>query len=261
MERQENISTPSLCDAHAHLARCVSNPLNLHLDSLLPRLKEQEVCRILSNATRPQDWEDTLSLTSPEDGIFCAIGVHPFFCEDWNPKAEQRLRELIASNEGRRIAAIGEIGLDGVCGDEALQRQKPVFARQLEIALEYGMPICLHLRKAWPLFWEVLKEKRITTLRGCCHNFTGSPEVARTLLNLGLHLSFGKTVSNPAARNCRRTALMMLPERILTETDCPDMGESPADAEIPLKAIAELRSIPVETLAKQVLENFRQLFG
>ena len=193
--------------------------------------------------------------------MFCAIGVHPFFCNDWTPEAEQRLRELIASAGSRRIAAVGEIGLDGVSDADALQRQKLAFVRQLEIAQVHGLPVCLHIRRAWPLFWEILKEKRITNLRGCCHNFTGSPEVARTLLNLGLHLSFGKTVSNPAARNCRQTAMMMPPERILTETDCPDMGDSPADADIPLKAIAELRNIHLETLAKQVLDNFRQLFG
>lgn len=261
MERQENISAPCLCDAHAHLARCASNPPHLHLDSLLPRLKVHGVCRVLSNATRPQDWDDTLRLSSPEDGVFCAIGVHPFFCDDWTHEAEQRLRELIASAGSRRIAAIGEIGLDGVSGADALQRQKPVFARQLEIALAHGLPVCLHIRKAWPLFWEILKEKRITTLRGCCHNFTGSPEVARALLNLGLHLSYGKTVSNPAAKNCRQAAMMTPPERILTETDCPDMGESPADSNIPLKSIAELRNIPLKTLATQVLDNFQQLFG
>ena len=244
---------PCLCDAHAHLA---SPQLLPSLSTLLPRLEADGVQRILTNATRPGDWDDTLRLVE-RDRILAAIGVHPFFCDEWNPSAEERLLTLAQT---KNVAAIGEIGLDGAKGDVALQRQLPVFRRQLEIAVEHSLPVNLHLVKAWPYFWNVIKELKITKLRGCVHSFTASMEIAQALMKLGLHLSYGKYVRNPQALNCRITARTIPLDRILTETDCPDMDATPGDASSTLTTISLLRELPEDVMSGIILNNFRAAF-
>ena len=242
-------------DAHAHLA----DPKFLRrLDSVIADAAVHGVTAIVSNAATRRDW-DALPLLGRQPGVRCAVGIHPFFRHEWTPEARDELLRLLDETP-RTVAAIGEIGLDGMHEPGSMPEQRRVLAEQLEIARAKGVPVCLHLRKAWQPFFELLRELRIDALSGYCHNMTASPEIARRLLDLGLHLSFGAAVANPLCRHARQSAALVPLSRLLTETDAPDRADSPAAARIALRALAEIRGMPEETLADLVADNVRRLF-
>ena len=218
---------------------------------MLARSRDHGVVAILSNATRPNDWDATLNAAKHEM-VHAALGVHPFYANEWNDSAQATLIKHI---EAGNVAAIGEIGLDGFPQyAQSMEAQLCAFKEQLQLARQYNLPVCLHLRKAWSAFFATIKRLGISCLKGYCHNFTGSAEIARSLLSLGLHISFGSSIAN--ARRAREAVAAIPLDRFLTETDCPDMAPSPEHAVIPLQTIAEIKKLPIETVASAIEKNF-----
>ena len=237
----------SIIDAHAHLA-------SLDVEETLARSHDGGVVAILSNATRPNDWNATLNAAKHEM-VHAALGVHPFFADEWSDAAQARLIQHI---EAGNVAAIGEIGLDGFPQyAQNMEAQLCTFEAQLKLAQQYNLPVCLHLRKAWSAFFATIKRLGISCLKGYCHNFTGSVEIARSLLSLDLHVSLGSSIVN--AKHASEAVAEIPLDRLLTETDCPDMAPSPEHALTPLNAIAEIKGLPTETIATIIEQNFRSL--
>jgi TatD DNase family protein len=82
-------------------------------------------------------------------------------------------------------------------------------------------------------------------------------------------VSFCGPITYPNARRIRAAAAYVPLDRILTETDCPDLPCRAADGgpSLPhhvryvLEAIAEIKHLPLPAVAEQVEANFRHLLG
>ena len=150
-----------------------------------------------------------------------------------------------------------------------LYKQKEILAAQLVVAKRQHRFVSLHNRRTWSDFFEVLKELRITKLHGICHHFTGSPEIARKLLDLGLYLSFCGPVTYPDARRIHAAAIFAPSDRILSETDCPDLPPLPCKGQLScpwhvqyvVETLAELRHTTIPLLAEQIERNWHSLFS
>ncbi len=246
-----------LCDAHAHLADARLFPAH---PALLQECRTCGIMRILVNAAQPAEWDNLIVLTQQE-GVLGALGAHPFWPELWDDAAERTLLAHLREPSLRgRIVAIGEIGLDFWNGRGNARAQIDVLARQLQIAQEFRLPICLHNRKSWEDFFGIIRDFGWNELRGYCHNFTAGTEIARRVLDLGLHLSFGSALLNPEAKKARASAAYAPAERLLTETDCPDLLPSPTHVSDVLASLAQLRNLSPDSLASQILLNFSSLF-
>ena len=125
----------------------------------------------------------------------------------------------------------------------------------------------LHARKALQEVTQLLKN--VGGLRGVVHSFSGSPEQARQLWELGFHLGIGGVATYPRARRLRRIVADMPVEWLLLETDSPDQPlcghqgqrNEPARVADVLACVAELRQQDPQDLAEQVTANTRRLFG
>jgi TatD DNase family protein len=232
----------------------------------LIRFREAGGQGVLAAAARTVEWSRIASLTELA-GVWGALGLHPFFVAEWGGDAMvEELASRIAACP--RLRAVGEIGLDFQHGRENADLQEEVFAAQLEVAVRLGLPVVLHNRKSWREAFGIL-DAFDGAVRGVCHNFTGSPELAREILRRGLHISFAGPVSYPNARRAHAAARYVPSDRILTETDTPDLPpwprpraqSVPADVQRVLAAVAGLRGEPVDTLAMDVARNFERLFG
>jgi TatD DNase family protein len=101
------------------------------------------------------------------------------------------------------------------------------------------------------------------------HAFSRGPELARRLVDLGLHIAFGGAVTRPKAKRARRAAVAVPDDRILLETDAPSIGLEgvPAEAVEPLhvaavaETLAALRGTTPAAVAEQTTANARRLFG
>ncbi len=248
--------SPPLVDCHCHLAdsRLANERISIFKDCA-----KHQVQRILINGTCPQDWQTSIGLAR-QFGFDASVGLHPFMAEMWNEEVERRLCDLISSNE---VHAIGEIGLDESQDRQCNDLRRNVFSRQLDIAKDAGLPVALHIRAPWNEFFKLLSQKGINCLAGYCHNFTGSWEIARRLLDLGLCLSFNTSIlkGKRVLKAVENTPL----DCILTETDTPDMpfndeAKRPWHAAAVLQRISEIRQSPIVDIASAVLSNYNRIF-
>lgn len=253
-----------LYDVHAHLA---DPRVAARAPSIVRIARRRGVRGVVVAAARLREWPDILRLTGQPE-VRAALGVHPFFLEDWSQSAASRLQQLLTANP-TAIRAVGEIGLDLQGGRDQAERQIAVLRDQLRIAQAANLPVILHNRKSWPDFFKVLKDAGIERLHGVCHHFSGSREIARSLLDLGLHLSFCGPATYANARRIR-TAIRYAPlDRILTESDCPDLPGDlwrgrksyPWHVARIVETIAELRQLKADQVADRIADNAEALFG
>jgi TatD DNase family protein len=137
--------------------------------------------------------------------------------------AEISLALLYELTAGNRVRAIGECGFDLYDGEnrrsEALQDR--VFARHLEIALEKGLPLVLHIRRAMHKVFALSRElKRLPAV--VFHSYSGTLREGEALLRRGInaYFSFGTTIA--LNHKTAMQACAALPaDRLLLETDAP----------------------------------------
>ncbi|KAJ3482396.1 hypothetical protein NLI96_g7017 [Meripilus lineatus] len=169
-------------------------------------------------------------------GFYATIGCHPTRSKQFDefpggPEAYlEKLDELIAAHlEGKgRVVAVGECGLDyDRTHFASIATQKTHFRSQLALAKKYHLPLFLHSRAAHADFVSILREegfgenggREIGAKGGVVHSFTGTPEEAKELMDMGFHISLNgcgmKTEQNLT------TAKSIRPEKIMFETDSP----------------------------------------
>ena len=154
--------------------------------------------------------------------------------------------------------------------DDASELSCPVCAVPLEHAVLEAHQIlyCTRCRGSLipgPVFVLILRDLRAAPLRGVCHHFSGSIDIARQVLDCGLLVSFCGPLTYPHSRRLKEAARFVPLDRVLTETDAPDLppwghrGELslPWHVEDVLKELAALHAKPVEEVALQVEANFR----
>lgn len=192
----------------------------------------------LVSAVREADWERLLT----EGGEEIALGVHPWYSAEWSASSAAHLRRLLEQRLPC-IVAVGEIGLDfAEPYRQTVSEQERCFAEQFRMAREFQLPVVLHLRKAWERFFAFLGQEKVEHMEGICHGFTGSYEIARKLLDVGLKISVGVDLLRSA--KLQEAVRRLPPEMVLTETDATaENGRGEAE----LRAVTDcLRKVRTE---------------
>ena len=156
----------------------------------------------------PEEWTLRPDLFRPQPGALYSAGIHPW----WTVDAERTRRMVDALPrllEHPQVVRVGECGLDKLCG-APLQTQIEVFEAQATMAEAFGLPMTLHIVRAFDVLLRLKKQLR-PTVRWTVHGFRGGPALARQLLAAGLDLSFGLRFNaaaydlTPAERRWRET--------------------------------------------------------
>ncbi len=166
------------------------------------------------------------------------------------------------------FVAIGEIGMDLYWDRTFEAEQREVLRRQMLWAIELGLPVCLHIRKAHNEVFGLLRDMNRATYSGVMHCFGGSVQEAQRAVEMGFHLGIGGVVTFKNATMAEVVKAVPL-ERLLLETDAPYLspvphrGQRNESAYIPLIAqrIADLRGISLDEVAAATTANARRLFG
>lgn len=117
-----------------------------------------------------------------------SIGIHPWYAKA--ERLEQDLDFIKNQLEEEKCLALGECGLDKRI-EIPLKFQIDVFQRQLELAQKTNKPIILHCVAAFDEIIQIKKEMNIINPM-IIHGFSKNSQVAKSLLNQGFYLSFGK---------------------------------------------------------------------
>lgn len=262
-----------LFDAHNHLQDPALVPY-------LPRIAEEVTAiglqRAVVNGTSEADWDRVTELARTYPWIVPSYGLHPWFVGSRTPDWRERLTRLV-ENGG---AALGEIGLDRWIEGFDFAAQSEVFTWQMALAARHNLPASIHCLKAWGALWENVRTGAVPECGFLLHAYGGLAEMVDGFVQRGAYFSFsGHFLA--ARKAAQREAFRQIPaERLLVETDAPDMPLPPERIRFALAAtpegrvlnhpanllavyegLAELRGITVENLTAQVAENFHRLFG
>jgi TatD DNase family protein len=244
-------------DTHAHLDAC-ADPA----EEVIDRARAAGVDRIVAIGSGIDSCRQTLAIAARAEGVSAALGVHPHQAGDGDADRLNELRELLADH---RAVAVGEIGLDYYRDYAPRDRQRDLFARQLELAAELDKPVVIHMRAA-----ESETASMLTSFAGTVvlHCFS-SPELLPVALERGYYVSFAGNVTYPKAANLREAASQVPAERLLAETDSPYLSpqprrgrpNEPANVVHTVAALAEARGEDPAALARQLDENAATAFS
>jgi TatD DNase family protein len=236
-------------DAHCHLQ---DDRYGDGLEVALRRAAEAGVAHMACCGTREDDWGKVLELARAHREILPMAGLHPWYVDTATPGWTARLEAAFDAGAGA-----GECGLDFTEGRPTRDLQEAALRTQLDLAARRGLPVSLHCVKAAERLLEILAETGLPH-GGLVHAFSGPPETALRFQALGLHLSFGRALTFPGAKRARASFDALRDDRILFETDSPDLTPEGAaglnePANIRLVAAAAARPVPA-------FDNARRLF-
>ncbi|MEJ7862116.1 MAG: TatD family hydrolase [Pyrinomonadaceae bacterium] len=218
--------------------------------------------------TNFENFTRVVQLAESNENIYASNGVHPHDAKTFDDEAERRLVELARSSQ--KVVAWGEIGLDFFYEHSAREIQKEVFRRQIRIARELDLPIIIHSRDADSETVKILIEEcaHKNFRGGVMHCFGGTPEMAKTLMDIGFFISFAGNVTFKKAENLRDSAKIVPLEKLLIETDSPYLApipfrgkrNEPAFVVETAKFLADFYNVSLKDLAQATTENFLRLF-
>src|SRR3712207_442115 len=213
-------------DSHAHID---GEEFDADRVEVVERARAAGVRAILNVGTGDPhggSFERAVAVAEEFEGVYAAAGVHPHDARLYDDAAEKRLLEVLRSSG--RVVALGEIGLDYHYDNSPREVQREVFARQLRLAREEGLPVVIHSREADDDTAEILRrELGGSGTRGVMHCFGGGPDLAGAALALGFYVSFAGNVTFKKAEALREVAAVVPTGRMLVETDCPFLAPVP----------------------------------
>ena len=179
-----------------------------------------------------------------------SIGIHPWYIDENRLESDlEIIKEKLQLSE---CLALGECGLDKRI-EIPLDLQISVFKKQLEIVKQTKKPIVLHCVAAYDEVIAIKREMKIENPM-IIHGFSKNEQVAKSLLNNGFYLSFGKyLLRNPDLEK----VFTFAPEnQILLETDT--IEESIYEV---YEKAASIKGISVEEMKTIVFTNFSRIFS
>ncbi len=261
-----------MIDAHNHLHDARLAP---HLPAILAELDRLGVTRAVVNGTREDDWPAVAALARAHPCLIPSFGLHPWHTATRSPDWLARLRANLDAHPG---AAIGEIGLDRWIAGHDPAAQREVFTAQLALAAERNLPVTIHCLRAWGPLWDILRTHPLPVRGFLLHAYGGPEEMVRGFLSRGAYFSFNAYFLHQRKAAQRAVFQHLPPDRLLVETDAPDMRppdeqnrhpllasdgariNHPANLALAYTALANLRGSHSAELTGQITRNFARLF-
>ena len=208
----------NIFDTHSHYDDEKFNP---DREELINSLQSQGVSYIVSCGCDINTTKFNFELADKYDFLYFASGFHPECLEG---ATLDDLRIIKEYAKDKKCVAIGEIGLDYHWMSSAKEVQQEFFRTQIELAKEMDLPVIVHDREAHGDTLDILKD---TKPKGVVHCFSGSKEMAKEIIRLGMYIGLNGVVTFSNARKSLEVAKEIPIERLVLETDCPYLAPTP----------------------------------
>lgn len=205
---------------------------------------------------------EAVKFASEHKNTWAAIGVHPHDTKDGWGQIEQLLKV-----SDKTIVAIGEIGLDYFYNNSPRETQIRGLEEQLQLAVDYNLPVSFHIREAFDDFWPIFDN--FHGVRGVLHSFTDTQENVDRGFSNGLYVGVNG-ISTFTRDTSQQKMYQNLPlDRILVETDAPFLTphplrgkmNEPGYVKLVVDFWAQKRDISFDNFANSTIQNTKNLFG
>lgn len=245
-------------DTHIHLN---DDRYKLELDEVIKEAIDNNVNKLIVIGYNKASSIKAVEIAKKYDNCYCLVGIHPSDAKD-----EQDVSFIYDLVKEKKVIGIGEIGLDYYWDKSYNELQKEVFIKQIEIANKLNLPISVHAREATQDCFDIIKKYKP---KGVIHCYSGSVEIAREYVKMGLYIGVGGVVTFKNSKLIKEVVKEIPLDNILTETDGPYLAPTPYRGKtnypkyIPIIAneIAILKEVEVEEVEKKVEENVLKLFN
>jgi TatD DNase family protein len=204
------------------------------------------------------------------DGVYAAVAIHPNETTSASPDTQRD--EVLAQVAGLaalpQVRAIGETGLDYYRDHASPAVQRDWFRAHIEIAKRAGKALVIHDRDAHEDVLAML-EAESPPEKVIFHCFSGDAAMAKRCAEAGYVMSFAGNITFKNAQPLREAAAAAPLDLLLVETDAPFLTpvphrgkpNSPAMVAHTVRALADLKQVPVKDLCAQLTATGERMFG
>jgi TatD DNase family protein len=262
-----------LYDAHNHLHDARLAP---HLPAILDALRPLDLRGAVVNGTREEDWPAVAALANEHAWVLPSFGLHPWHAPQRSPQWLDMLRGHL---DAHPQAGVGEIGLDRWIEGHDLDDQRSVFTAQLALAAEDDRPATIHCIRAWGALWEIIEHHPLPARGFLLHAYAGPAEMVAGFVARGAYFSFSPSFLQERKHAQRDTFRLIPHDRLLVETDAPDLRppdernphplhdatgqpiNHPANLAVAYAELAKVLCVGPTAIAPIIAENFTRLFA
>ncbi len=251
-----------MIDTHAHFDK---DFYDKSVNEVILDCFNDNVTGIIFAGTDLQTSKSVIEYTKLHSGVYAVIGVHPSDEQAFN----EEFVKFVKENKGS-IVGIGEIGLDYHFEPFSKERQKEVFIRQIELAIELDLPIVVHQRDCTEDCLNIIKSYAPKlNKKGVIHCYTGSVEIAKEYVALGFMLGIGGVATFKNAKSVVEVIKQLPLESLVVETDSPYLAPEPFRGKVNkpsmvkyvLQKISELKGITFDEAEKVTDDNAKRMFN
>jgi TatD DNase family protein len=251
-----------MIDTHSHL---YLPDFEEDLQAVINRCKSVGIEKVYLPAIDSSTHDSMMALAAAQPG-WCIpmMGLHPCYVTDDYQQEMSLVESWLAKQP---FAAIGEIGLDFYHSTEFKQEQIDVFVWQINLAMQYDLPIVIHSRSSMDECIKLIAEHGKGKIKGIFHCFGGDERQARKIIDLGFMLGIGGVVTYKNAGLAKLIETLPL-DALVLETDSPYLtpvpfrgkrNESSYLTYVAAK-IAEMKGITIEEVALATTNNSKKIF-
>ncbi len=232
---------------------------------------------MIVNGTCESDWPEVANLARRHPWVRPAFGLHPWRVGErshvWQTALEHLLHEF-------PNAIVGETGLDRWIENPDLEAQCEAFLFQLDLATRLHRPLTVHCLRAFGWLDELLRAAPALPARGfLLHSYGGPKEMVPGFVERGAYFSISPYFFHERKRAQLQVFKAVPLDRLLIETDAPDMWpppeinphplalpdgtplNSPANLRFCYEQTAAFLGLDVEELAVRVAANYQRWVG
>ena len=252
-----------LIDTHTHL---YLKEFDSDIDQVVNKSKELGINKFIFPSIHSKYNKRMIDTYNKDRSIFDIMaGLHPAYVSNNNDKEIDLVVENLKKYD---CVAIGEIGIDLYWEEKFLEEQKIIFKKQIELALQYNLPIVIHCREAFDHIYRILKKYSTHNLKGVFHCFTGNEEQARKIIDLNFKLGVGGIVTFKNGGLDKFLNKIDL-KNIVLETDSPYLAPTPHRGKrndssrliYVVDKISEIYGVENHEIASITTNNAKELFN
>ncbi len=250
-----------MIDTHSH----INMIKGLTLAEIIKNARDNGVEKIIIPSASPSDIDIVYEIIQKYENVYGLLGIHPSEAKNWNDDLARKMKKMA---ENKKIAGIGEIGLDYYWDKSFNDLQKEVFIKQIKLANELNLPVSIHDREAHKDTFDILKTHNQGS-NVIMHCFSGSVEFMRECTKQGWYIALGGVVTFKNAIKMKEVAMSIPIDKLLLETDAPYLTPAPfrgkenqpAYVKYVAEEIAKIRETTFEEIDVATTLNAERVFN